>query len=98
MNRIILLLVIIFVSSCSYIQARDVNIVKVEPKECEFLGYLDQAFADNRKDGDSKLQRSTIHSGGNTLYLPPDKQEVLAGFKEYVYLSVGSAYLCPETS
>ena len=76
------------------IEANYVDVVTEEPEHCEFLKYLDQAFTDNKKEGVSELRESTVIAGGNTLYLPPDKQEVLAGRLKRVFLAVGSAYEC----
>ena len=74
----------------------NIIIVTEKPENCKFIAYLDQAFTDVKKEGVSKLRKRTVAAGGNMLYMPPDKQEVLAGRLKRVFLSVGSAYLCPE--
>lgn len=84
--------------SCAFIQEDNVTIVKLKPTECEFINYLGQVLSDSREDGINKLQRDTIRLGGNTLYLPPGKQTVLAKIVGGRYLSIGSAYLCQDNS
>lgn len=95
LNRTIFLLVALFITSCAFIQAGDIKVVKVEPDECEFKGFLSHAFTDDRESGINLLKRDTVRSGGNTLYLPPKRQAVLGGSLNLEYLSIGSSYLCP---
>ena len=72
--------------------------VKQEPTNCEFLGYLNHSLADSWDEGIGKLKRDTIRQGGDTLYLIPGKQTVLAKSINGKYLSIGSAYLCESPS
>ena len=84
------------VTSCAFIQEGSVAVVKSEPTNCEFIRYLGQALEDSWEEGINKLKRDTIRAGGNTLYLPADKQTVLRKSIGSRYLSIGSAFLCPD--
>jgi hypothetical protein len=83
-------------TSCAFINENSVAIVNKEPAECELVAYLGQVFSDNRESGVNTLQRDTLREGGNTLYLDPSKQSVVAKIVGGRYLSIGSAYLCAE--
>lgn len=95
--RIGFILVASMATGCAYIQQDSVAVVGEEPVDCEFIAFLPHTTADSWEEGVSKLQRETIRQQGNALYLPPDKQTVLAKHVGGRYLSIGSAYRCSDT-
>lgn len=94
--RILIICLSIGVSACAFIQQGSVRVVEQEPTECEFIAYLPHTFADSYEEGINKLKRETIRREANTLFLPPDKQTVLAKRVGGRFLSIGSAYRCPD--
>lgn len=95
-NRILVLTLSIATTACAYIQQDGVDVVESEPSSCEFIAFLPHTMADSYEEGIKKLQRETVRREGNTLYLPPEKQTVLAKKVGGRFLSIGSAYRCPD--
>lgn len=81
-------------SACAYIQQDSVTVVQHQPADCAFIAYLPHTSADSWEEGINRLRRETIRQQGDTLYLPPDKQTVMAKRVQGRYLSIGSAYRC----
>ena len=96
MTRVSVVFLTAFIISCAFIKEDRVAVVTLEPKECEFLAYLDQVHSNSWKEGINELQRDTIRLGGNRLYLPPDEQTVLVKIVGGKFLSIGTAYLCAD--